>query len=228
MISQSQIILRLVLSAIIGGLIGLEREANNRPAGFRTHILVAVGSTLIMLVSIDGFYDVKTGAYFADPARLGCQVVSGIGFLGAGTILRTGNHIKGLTTAASLWVCAGVGLAIGSGYYLGGLVTTGIVFLSLVSLRSFEKKVFKINYKTLEVTVDNRPGIIGDIGVLFGRYNITIRDILLADDDNSITTTFIQIKLPNSVNLNEFIQDVYKIDGIFKVGFTDGQINSVA
>lgn len=228
MVSQSQIILRLILSAVIGGLIGLEREANNRPAGLRTHILVTVGSTLIMLVSIDGFYDVETGVHLADPARLACQVVSGIGFLGAGTILRTGNHIKGLTTAASLWVCAGIGLAIGNGYYLGGLVTTGIVFLTLVSLRNFEKRVFKTNYKTLEITADNRPGIIGEIGVLLGRYNITIKDIMLSDNDDSIITTFIQIKLPHDVNLNEFIQDIHKINGIYKVGFTDEQISFVA
>ena len=212
---------------IIGGLIGLEREANNRPAGLRTHILVTVGSTLIMLVSIDGFYDVTTGLYLGDPARLASQVISGIGFLGAGTILRTGSHIKGLTTAASLWVCAGIGLAIGNGYYLGGLVTTGIVLITLVSLRSFEKKVLKTNYRTLEITANNRPGIIGDIGILLGIYNISIKDIFLMDSDDTIITAFIQIKLPSNININEFIQDIHKIDGIFQIGFAEEQFDSV-
>lgn len=162
-----------------------------------------------------------------DPARLASQVISGIGFLGAGTILRTGSHIKGLTTAASLWVCAGIGLAIGNGYYLGGLVTTGIVLITLVSLRSFEKKVLKTNYRTLEITANNRPGIIGDIGILLGIYNISIKDIFLMDSDDTIITAFIQIKLPSNININEFIQDIHKIDGIFQIGFAEEQFDSV-
>ncbi len=110
MISQMEIITRLVLAAVIGGLIGIEREFKNRPAGLRTHVLVSLGSALIMLISIDGFTNIvnQTG----DPARLAAQVVSGIGFLGAGTIMRTENSINGLTTAASLWVAAGIGLAV--------------------------------------------------------------------------------------------------------------------
>ena len=119
MISEIEIVKRLILSAILGGLIGVEREVNNRPAGLRTHILVTLGSTLVMLVSIDGLHR-DGGAILSDPYRLAAQVVSGIGFLGAGTIMRTGNSINGLTTAASLWVSAGIGLAIGTGYYLGG------------------------------------------------------------------------------------------------------------
>ena len=121
MIGYPEILARLLISTVLGGIIGIEREASNRPAGFRTHILVSVGSTLIMLVSM---YAIPQPA---DRARIAAQVVSGIGFLGAGTILRTGNHIRGLTTAASLWVCAGIGLAIGSGYYFGGVVTAMIV-----------------------------------------------------------------------------------------------------
>jgi len=142
MILYQEIVLRLVLSAFIGGLVGMEREASNRPAGLRTHVLVSLGACLIMLISIDGFHN--SGLFYkSDPARLAAQVVSGIGFLGAGTILRTGNTIKGLTTAASLWVCAGIGLAIGSGYYVGGLTTAAIVLFSLKGLSGIEKKFFK-------------------------------------------------------------------------------------
>ncbi|MDG2764905.1 MgtC/SapB family protein, partial [Vibrio parahaemolyticus] len=126
MINNIEIIVRLVLSAFLGGLIGMEREASNRPAGFRTHILVSIGSTLMMLVSING----ASGG--SDPTRIAAQVVSGIGFLGAGTILRDGNRVKGLTTAASLWVCAGIGLAIGQGFYFAGIATSIISFLSLL------------------------------------------------------------------------------------------------
>lgn len=149
MLSELEIVLRLVLSAVIGGAIGIEREASNRPAGFRTHILVSVGSTLIMLVSA---YGMGEGA---DPARLAAQVVSGIGFLGAGTILRTGNHIKGLTTAASLWVCAGIGLSIGAGFYLGGVITAAIVLISLVALGNVEVNVLRGANKLVSCIVDN-------------------------------------------------------------------------
>lgn len=228
MISKKEIILRIVLSAIIGGLIGIEREANNRPAGLRTHILVSVGSTLIMLVSIDGFYDMETGLQAGDPARLAAQVVSGVGFLGAGTIMRTGHDIKGLTTAASLWVCAGIGLAIGNGYYLGGVFTAGIVLLSLMSLGTFEKRVFKSKYKTLEIISINRPGLIGEIGTLLGKYDITIKDISILsseyddDDEHEILEIHFIIKIPNTFNPDSFFNEVHQINGVFKAIF-DGK-----
>ncbi|HSH35981.1 MgtC/SapB family protein, partial [Schnuerera sp.] len=177
MTNNMEVVLRIILSAIIGGLIGIEREVNNRPAGLRTHILVSVGSTLVMLVSINGFNNPITGLPAGDPARLAAQVVSGVGFLGAGTIMRTKGDIKGLTTAASLWVCAGIGLAIGNGYYLGAVVTASVVLITLMSLGKFEKKILKTSYKTLEVISSNRSGLIGEIGTLLGKYNISIKDI---------------------------------------------------
>ncbi|MGN9165840.1 MgtC/SapB family protein [Tissierellaceae bacterium HCP3S3_D8] len=230
MISQREIILRLILSAIIGGLIGIEREVNNRPAGLRTHILVSVGSALIMLVSIDGFYNPSTGLPIGDPARLASQVVSGIGFLGAGTIMRTGNNIKGLTTAASLWVCGGIGLAIGSGYYLGGLLTVGIVLLTLMSLGFFEERLFKVKYKTFEVVSTNRAGLIGEIGTLLGKHNVIIRDISIIDNElknkyneDEVLETYFMIKIPSVFNVNKFVCEVYQIDGVLKTSF-DGKI----
>src|SRR5699024_4075002 len=134
---------------LIGDLIGVEREVNNRPAGFRTHILVSVSSALMMLVSINGYIDAETGLRTGDSARLAAQVISGMGFLGAGTIIKTGSNIQGLTTAASLWTCAGTGLAIDNGYYLRGLLTSIIVLFTLMSLSSFEKKIAKKKYKVL-------------------------------------------------------------------------------
>ena len=123
MINEYEVVIRLILASILGGLIGLEREVNNRPAGLRTHVLVTAGSALVMLISMYGFNGLGEDGTGGEPARLAAQVVSGIGFLGAGTILRQGNSIQGLTTAASLWVSGCIGLAIGNGYYLGGLVT---------------------------------------------------------------------------------------------------------
>src|SRR5690606_893530 len=106
---------------LLGGLIGIEREIGNRPAGFRTHTLVCIGSSLVMLTSeflIGAYADIS----IPDPARLGAQVISGIGFLGAGTIIKDGSRVRGLTTAASLWVVACIGIAIGAGFYWGAIV----------------------------------------------------------------------------------------------------------
>jgi putative Mg2+ transporter-C (MgtC) family protein len=124
------VIIRLFVAAFLGGIVGFEREIYNRFAGFRTHILVCVGSCLIMLTSI---YMAMTyaGQSPADPGRLAAQVVSGIGFLGAGTILHSSSHIRGLTTAANLWMIAGVGLAVGSGFYLPAVFTTLLAFAVL-------------------------------------------------------------------------------------------------
>lgn len=120
-------IIRLLLAGLMGGIIGLERESHGRPAGLRTHIIVSLGSCLIMLVSIYGFEDAGN----RDPARLAAQVISGIGFLGAGTILREGATIIGLTTAASLWVVAGIGLAMGAVFTWVGLPLRSWPFVPL-------------------------------------------------------------------------------------------------
>lgn len=224
MISTGEILLRIVLSTIFGGLIGMEREANNRPAGLRTHVLVSVGSALIMLVSIDGFYDLETGLRIGDPSRLAAQVVSGVGFLGAGTIMRTGGKISGLTTAASLWVCAGIGLAIGSGYYIGGIFTVAIVLITLVSLSSFERRLFKTNYRTLKVAALDRTGLIGEIGLMLGDHNIGIKDILIPDAADSdyhedVLEVAFKIKLPTDINLDKLLSKIYRIEGMLEASF---------
>lgn len=222
MISNFEVIIRLVMSAVIGGSIGIEREVSNRPAGLRTHILVSVGSTLIMLVSIFGFSE-------GDPARLASQVVSGIGFLGAGTIIRTGNDVRGLTTAASLWVCAGIGLAIGAGYYLGGVITAVIVLLSLILLGSLENKVMKNQHKNIIIEGVERPGFIGDIGTLLGNYYITIKELTIKEDatdnDKHLISLDLTVKVPNNLRLIGVIRDIYEIDKVTKVIF-NGKIIS--
>lgn len=225
MIANYEIIMRIVLSTIFGGLIGMEREVSNRPAGLRTHILVSLGSTLIMLVSIDGFNDVLTGAVLSDPARLAAQVVSGVGFLGAGTILRTGNRIKGLTTAASLWVSAGIGLAIGSGYYLGAVATVIMVLITLKALSSFEERVFRSEYRILEVSALDRTNLIGEITSILGKNKIPIKQIKMISLDDSIdrdvdvlTTTF-KIKLPVGLNIEEVFKELCQVPGILEIFF---------
>ncbi len=216
MIPGIEIIIRLVLSSVLGGLIGIEREVNNRPAGLRTHVLVTVGSALIMLISIDGFSNLPNR--LGDPARLAAQVVSGIGFLGAGTIMRTGNNINGLTTAASLWVSAGLGLAVGAGYYLGALVTAIIVLITLLVLGKLEKKITSKKYKVIEVVATDKPGIIGQIGTVMGIHNILIRDISITGNEmeEQIEARFM-VKTSSSFTINEFYRDIYNIRGVVNV-----------
>jgi len=140
MVTEVHMILRLLLAALLGGAVGLEREIHEKAAGFRTHILVCIGSCLIMLTSMHVF-DIYKGIADVDPGRIAAQVVSGIGFLGAGTIIRSRASIVGLTTAASLWSIAGVGLAVGSGLYLLGGFATILILASLLILSRVHHKV---------------------------------------------------------------------------------------
>jgi putative Mg2+ transporter-C (MgtC) family protein len=131
-------LLRLALAAALGGLIGVEREIREREAGLRTHLLVALGSALFTIVSAYGFHAFLTSGQSvvrADPTRIAAQIVTGIGFLGAGAIIRQGLSVRGLTTAATLWVVAAIGLAAGAGYYSAAVITTALVLVSLWPLR---------------------------------------------------------------------------------------------
>ncbi len=137
-LSWEEVFLRLVLAAAFGGAIGIERELRERGAGLRTHMLVSVGSALFTLASAYGFRDflVHGGSVVrADPTRIAAQIVTGIGFLGAGAIIRQGLSVRGLTTAATLWVVAAIGLATGAGYYSAAAITTGLVLVSLWPVR---------------------------------------------------------------------------------------------
>lgn len=127
--------IRLVVSVVLGGLIGFEREAEGKPAGMRTHMLVCLGATLFMLISIES-PEFFPGAKTVDPGRIAAQVVTGVGFLGAGTILRSGGTVRGLTTAASIWAVAAIGLAVGVGYYATATLATGLA-LAVLHLPDF-------------------------------------------------------------------------------------------
>jgi putative Mg2+ transporter-C (MgtC) family protein len=152
MISEQEIIIRLAISAALGMIVGYERERQNQPAGLRTHTILAIGSCLAMTISINLAMQFQPLVPNGDPARLAAQVVSGIGFLGAGAIMRYGTSIKGLTTAASLWTNAMVGLAVGAGHYFAAIATTGMLLAILVLLNVLEKKWIK-GYETITVSV---------------------------------------------------------------------------
>lgn len=154
-ITQYSVIMRILVAIVIGGMLGLERGMKNRPAGLRTYMLVCVGSCLIMMTN--QYIYQFTGA--GDPMRLGAQVVSGIGFLGAGTIVVTRhNQIKGLTTAAGLWASAGVGLALGIGFYEGAITAGVSIYLILTILQKLEDRVHK-KIRVLELYVELRTSV---------------------------------------------------------------------
>ncbi|BBF45063.1 Mg(2+) transport ATPase protein C [Lachnospiraceae bacterium KM106-2] len=166
---------RLLLTAILCGIIGFEREQHvNRPAGARTHMLVGVASCLIMIIS-EFVYQKYDGAANIDPTRLGAQVISGIGFLGAGTIIKEGYNVKGLTTAASLWAVSCVGLAVGCGFYSGAIVATLIIYITLICLKSFMER--HSHYRTLCVHCIETEETMEQVRKLLDSVEISIQEV---------------------------------------------------
>ena len=160
MISDQDILIRLIVAALLGAVVGFERERTGQPAGLRTHIILVVGATLTMTLSINLPIEFKNLTPNGDPSRLAAQVISGIGFLGAGAIFRYGPSVKGLTTATSLWTMAIVGLVVGAGHYLSAAAATAVILVALVVLNYFEKK-FIDTYTSVQITVtaDNRISV---------------------------------------------------------------------
>ncbi|MDP8233202.1 MAG: MgtC/SapB family protein [Candidatus Saelkia tenebricola] len=207
------ILYKLVLVSVLSGLIGLERETHGRAAGFRTHILVGIGSCLIMLTSV---YMYSVYGNSADPSRIAAQVVSGIGFLGAGTIIRFRASIRGLTTAASLWAVAGIGLAIGVGLYLPAIFTTIIILIVLFLLAGIEKKLLRKSlYKTLQVETTGEIHLLEKIRSILSEYNVEIKDFEVSLKDKEHITYIIELKLrlldKHMPNISE---DIARINGI--------------
>lgn len=172
---------QLALAAFLGGTIGFEREHSHRPAGFRTHIIVAVGSALVMLTGVA----MSQGGTYGniDPTRMAAQVVSGIGFLGAGTILREGFSVKGLTTAASLWTVSCIGLAVGGGYYVGAAIGTVVIILTLNVLKRALMRGSR--GKSIYIEIEDVAGLAPQIGQTIKRLGGSMHslEILYADDE---------------------------------------------
>lgn len=178
---EAMILVKLLLSALGGGMIGIEREKHGRPAGLRTHLLVAVAACLMMVVS-EAFYLkygelAGTGVVRLDPSRAAAQIISGIGFLGAGVILKEGVNIRGLTTAASLWMAAGLGMAFGMGLVVPAVMATALALASLIWLKKLEPVIQKDRYLFLTVLAEDRPGFFEELENLFTQRNLRISDI---------------------------------------------------
>ncbi len=209
--------LRLLLAMALGGIVGWQRESAEKPAGFRTHILVCVGAALFTLVSAVGFFG--SGA---DPARVASNIVVGIGFLGAGTIWRTGASVQGLTTAASLWTVAAIGTAAGVGYYLGAIVTTVIVMGALTLFKWFEMRIPRRGLGHVVMVMADRPGQLGRIGTVLGTFGVNIEHVdLSARMDNKVVLA-LAARIPPRVSRDEILVALGGVDGVEEVRWEDG------
>jgi putative Mg2+ transporter-C (MgtC) family protein len=207
-ITEIDIVIRLFLSFLAGGIIGFERSSRRQVAGLRTHILISLGATCLMLLSI--WLPRHMGSN-ADPGRIAAQVVSGMGFLGAGAIIRLGNNIKGLTTAASLWLVAAIGLAVGAGMYLAALTTEILAMVTLVSLNQLERKIFpEIKKIDLEINYNHsdEPNIESILAILKS-FNIENQSMEIFQGKNERKTKInFTASIFNTVNISKLIKAI--------------------
>ncbi len=208
------IILKLVLVFILSGFIGLERAALSKPAGFRTHVLVGISGVLTMVC---GEYLFETKG--SDVTRIPAQLLSGIGFLGAGTILRDGFNVKGLTTAASLLVVACIGLCVGAGLYVGSIIATIVVYLVLTYSKYISEKVEHYNSFSLNIISKKPKDIIEEIQELLDKSKIEIKDIVIEEDTDSDQYSKIKIQgqYRDEINKNKIMSKLMTMDGVAKV-----------
>ncbi len=193
--SDAEFAVRMVVATLLSGIVGLERERGERAAGLRTHALVGLGSCLVMLVSAFGFYDWHFTPGALDPSRIAAQVVSGIGFLGAGVIIfqRDREVVRGLTTAASVWVVAAIGLAVGGGMYVTATVGTGITLLILAGLKPLERTVARRRTNT----ASTRLGLELDAGLL------PVRDIVSSVQQVGLQVRTVRLRPGNQPDLQQ-------------------------
>ncbi len=208
-----QATLRLVLAWLLGGIVGWQREAHDRPAGFRTHILVCLGSCLVMLVSLG----IAGGR--SDPGRVAAQVVSGIGFLGAGAILRQGNVVRGLTTAASLWIVAAIGLAAGMGgnFAVLAAIATAMVMVTLTLLRRLERQMIaRGQFRHIEIEVAREE--VGTVLRILSARDVAVSSI---DSEPAAQEGFQRVqafvRVPSDVRLEDLTQALYAVPGVREV-----------
>lgn len=217
MLEAKDVVFRLLLSILLSSIIGLDRESFNKPAGLRTHVLVSLASTLIMLLSI--YLSSIHNGYYSD--RLASQVISGIGFLGAGTILRKDKGIiTGLTTAASLWAVAAIGLTVGAGFYLGAILTTILVIITLIVFQKISTKISRNRGKSIvniKIITYDKLGQIGKIGRILGDYGVNIVSIEIEERQDELISIDLEGTMSSMNNRYEMIDSLLAIDGIVEV-----------
>lgn len=213
-LSSTSIVLRLFLSMVIGGILGMERGFKNRPAGFRTYILVCVGAAIIMMTNQYVFQTYAT----SDPVRMGAQVVSGIGFLGAGTIMVTNrNQIRGITTAAGIWVAGGLGLAIGIGFYEGAIWGAIFILISMTTLHRLDFYIRK-NSRVIHMYIEFKPDMqISRLLDQLQELGCSVSDIQLSKSDNNKeprNAMFYSVNLPKHMRHSVILEKISRMESI--------------
>jgi putative Mg2+ transporter-C (MgtC) family protein len=218
------VLLRLSVAAALGGAIGMERELRERQAGLRTHLVVCVGSALFTLVSAYGFHEFLTSGgslVRTDPTRIAAQIVSGIGFLGAGAIIRQGLSVRGLTTAATLWLVAAIGMASGAGYYSAAIIATAGALLTLGPLRIVAYRVVtrfrpEIDRLLVEIPAGGSPGAVIEAIERYGARVVAL-EIAQEGDRRSIA---LDVEL-RGLAAPRVVAEVGDIDGVLEVRWTE-------
>ena len=224
-LTWSQELVRVVVAAGLGGAVGLERELRDHEAGFRTHLLVSVGSALFTLVSAYGFNEFLVGAgnvVRTDPTRIAAQIVTGVGFLGAGAIIRQGFSVRGLTTAATLWVVAAIGMASGAGYYSAAVITTALVLFSLWPLRIITRQVMhRVRPETDTLLAQLRAGespapLIARLEELGGEV-----EALEIGHERDRRTVLMDVKLPPRADTPGIVAKLAELEPVLEVRWSD-------
>lgn len=207
---------RLFFTALLCGIIGYEREHVNRPAGIRTHVLVGISSAVIMLTS-EFMLTYYADTFSVDPSRMGAQIISGIGFLGAGTIIKDGLNVRGLTTAATLWAVACIGIATGSGFYSGAILATAVIYFTLQVLKRYVEK--RSYYKVIIVTVENIDNALDTIVSELEQSHIYINSTeIFSFHDKKIKEICFHVSISSKkAMLNIALENIRKIDAVTSV-----------
>ena len=215
-------LLRVALAAVLGGAVGVEREIREREAGLRTHLLVSVGAALFTLASAYGFRDFLTSGgnvIRADPTRIAAQIVTGIGFLGAGAILRQGVNVRGLTTAASLWVTAAIGVAVGLGAWWAAAIATVTTVGALYGLKQIERGVFRrIRRGYHRFVIEMGPGLrLSDLASVIEEANGRVMTLRLASEDGDARQLVAAVWLPPTISPDKVAYGLSELDGVAAV-----------
>jgi putative Mg2+ transporter-C (MgtC) family protein len=219
-LSSWELLVRIVAAAVLGGLIGLEREMGDQPAGFRTHLLVSLGSALFTMVGAYGVVPlVGQEATRFDPTRVAAQIVTGIGFLGAGAILRQGLTVRGLTTAAALWVTAAIGMAVGLGYWAGAAFSALVTIVSLYGLKRVERPLvrrLKRGRHRFALELDGSLKL-SDFAQLIERHSIRAEKLRLPGGDEAGHALIASLQLPSGVSAAEVADELSHLEGVRNV-----------
>lgn len=206
------VLIKLILIYILAGFIGLERAALSKPAGFRTHVLVGMSAVLTVVCA----HKIAEIAGSTDFSRIPAQLLSGIGFLGAGTVLKDGFNVKGLTTAASLLAITCIGLCVGAGLYLSGIIATAVVYVVLKHSSSISEKVGHFHTINLHVETPTPKEVMNEVQIFLDRNKIEVKEIMI-EEENSTNYIKITGKHRDEINKNRLLSDLLSINNITKV-----------